>query len=170
MIATLPHFPRALGVLIVALMLCALQVQAQATATFKGAWFEIVFPADFIPRPSLSATPDGGPDSVFFDAADGGVGFYVYSPQWGGTPTDIALDEATETLTGERTSKNGPITRRWFTISARDGSYQRSYLTTSDERGPSNWTIGIKYSDSDALGKYRPAYNAFRESLQQFAD
>jgi hypothetical protein len=139
---------------------------AQEIATFRGAWFEIEYPADFVAVPSLPSTTADGADSATFTAPDGTVSFYVFAPQWGGNPADIALDPATETLESERSATEGPVTRRWFTIAARDGGYRRSYLTTTDERGPSSRTIGLRYASSDALARYQADYLAFRSSLQ----
>jgi hypothetical protein len=111
-----------------------------------------------------------GADSATFSAPDGSVSFYVYAPRWGGTPADIALDPATEQLASERTATSGTMTQHWFTIAARDGSYRRSYLTTSDDRGPTTRTIGLRYTSAEALSQHHVEYRAFRDSLKQFAD
>jgi hypothetical protein len=153
-----------------ALALWAIAAQAAGTTTYEGAWFEIDAPAEFTVRPSLPSTSADGFDSAFFTSPDGSVEFYVHSPQWGGEPTDIAVDQATETLGDERVVTEGPITRRWFTISANDGSYSRSYLTVSDARGPTERTIGIRYRSIEDLQAYNAEYLAFRDSLRQFAD
>ena len=69
-----------------------------------------------------------------------------------------------------RSAVLGVIPRRWFTISADDGSYSRSYLTTTDSRGPASRTIGIRYRSIGDLRANNAAYLAFRDSLRQFAD
>lgn len=148
----------------------AVAAAAQETRTFRGAWFSIDYPADFEVRPSLRSTTADGYDSAIFAAPDGRVAFYVHAPQWGGVPVDIALDPATERLAGERVVEDGPVTRRWFTIAARDGSYARSYLTVTDDRGPTSTTIGLRYASPEVLDAFRDAYASFRRSLQQYAD
>ena len=153
-----------------ALVVFAVAAQAAGVTTFSGAWFEIDAPADFTVRPSLPSDSAEGFDSAFFTAPDGAVQFYVHSPQWGGEPTDIAIDPATETLSDEKVVTDGPITHRWFTIAAKDGSYSRSYRTVSDARGPTERTIGIRYRSIADLQAYNARYLAFRDSLRQFAD
>ncbi len=146
---------------------------AQAATGFKafeGAWFEVDYPQDFTARPSLQSDSADGADSAFFASPDGTVEFYVHSPQWGGVASDIALDPATERLADEKVVATGPLTKRWSTIAAKDGSYRRSYMTVTDSRGPSNWTIGRKYASQADLRRFDAEYLTFRESLRQFAD
>lgn len=144
--------------------------ESSATTVFEGAWFEVAYPADFTVRPSLESSSAEGYDSVFFDSPDGEVSFYVHSPQWGGEPGDIALDPATETVADSTATTEGPVTTTRITIRALDGSWERSYVTEADERGPSRWTIGWRYASEEARERYAPAFAAFRESLTQFGD
>lgn len=153
-----------------AFLLCAVTAHAAATTTYAGAWFEIDAPVEFTVRPSLPSASADGFDSAFFTSPDGAVEFYIHAPQWGGDATDIAIDPATESLSDEKVVTDGPVTRRWFTISAHDGSYSRSYLTTTDTRGPTERTVGIRYRSIEDLQANNAAYTAFRDSLRQFAD
>ena len=159
-----------LGAAAMLLLLVGGGLLAADVATYRGAWFEVAYPAGFTAAPSLPSPTAPGADSATFTAPDGSVSFYVYAPRWGGIPDDIALDPRTETLDAERVITAGPVMRRWFTIAARDGSYQRSYLTTTDDRGPTSRTIGLRYVSEDALARYEAEYLAFRESLRQFSD
>ena len=143
---------------------------AQSTEVFQGAWFEVSYPASFEPRPSLESSSAEGYDSAFFDAPGGEVSFYVYAPQWGGEATDIALDPATEELVDSTTSTAGPLTTTYTTIAARDGAWTRSYVTTFDDRGPTQWTIGWRYASEQVRDRYEAAFTAFKESLQQFTN
>ena len=152
---------------------CALLQNANAVETWKtyqGAWFSIDYPEDFRVTPSQKSSSTEGYDSVFFTAPDDTVSFYIFAPQWTGTATDIALDPISETLTAERRVQTGAIEVRWHTIAAKNSRYQRSYQTTFDSRGPSNWTIGIRYADSNAMTRWREQYKAFKSSLQLTAD
>jgi hypothetical protein len=140
------------------------------TKTFTGAWFEIKYPSTFTPRPSLrSATSQQGYESAFFKSPDGLVEFYIYAPQWSGNPTDIALKN-TEKTTGTTSKTSGSVTIAWWTITAKNGSYTRTYQETTDNVSNTNWVVGIKYKNQSAYNKYKQQYVAFKASLSQFAD
>jgi hypothetical protein len=141
-----------------------------ATRVFEGAWFQVSYPAGFTAVPSLPSTTAQGYDSAFFKSPDGAVEFYVFAPQWGGTPEDIALDPDREELVAERTVESGTRTLTWRTIAAKDGSYERAYQITRETAGPSLSVVGIKYRDAAALSAYRAAYARFKESLEVSAD
>ncbi|MBD0371521.1 MAG: hypothetical protein ICV60_11835 [Pyrinomonadaceae bacterium] len=136
--------------------------------TFKGAYFDIKYPAGFRPRPSLRS--DQNPDSAFFTAPDGSVEFYVYSPIWNGEPTDIEINEATEQYVSQDTQTNAGIKIRRVTIRAKDGSYQRSIEDTENTNTNNRTVFGIKYRNQTVYNKYRQTYLAFKKSLKQYAD
>jgi len=142
------------------------QVMAQ-TKTFKGAWFDINYPSNFIAKGSLK-TSDGF-ESAIFKSPDNLVEFYIFSPQWNGQATDIQLD-AKEKLSSSKSQVNGAITTKWWTISSTDGSYSRSYQEKYNKSQNTKWIIGIKYKKSTALEKYKNEYALFKNSLKQYAD
>ncbi len=137
---------------------------------FSGAWFEIRYPAGFSARPSLKSTTAGGYDSAEFIAPGGEVSFYVFAPQWGGNPADIALMPEREQLVTEQRRQLADREIRWFTIAARDGSYRRSYQETVAQQGSVRTILGIKYRNEEARLRYQQAYQQFRKSLQLYAD
>jgi hypothetical protein len=139
--------------------------------SFTGAWFKIDYPGDFSVLPSLvSRTSASGYDSAFFRSPDGLVEFYVYSPQWGGEPSDVALDPSSEVAAAEKTvHKNGSRTT-WLTFAARDRSYTRSLVDTEHSGQNTRLVFGIKYRDQRAYDAYKPAYLQFKASLEQYAD
>lgn len=144
---------------------------ATHAATFTGAWFQVWYPDNFTAVPSLpSGTAQDGFDSAFFHSPDAQVEFYIFSPQWSGEPSDIALDPSRETLRAKETkpSGNGQVT--WTTIDAKDGSYARSYQDTVSSGGSVRWVVGIKYASQAAFDRYRSDYLKFKGSLQQYAD
>jgi len=142
----------------------------RTSAIFRGAWFDVRYPAGFTPRPSLKSSTAEGYDSAEFFSADGTVSFYVFAPQWGGTAVDIALDPEHEQLVSEQQRQVGDRQLRWFTIEARDGSYLRSYQETVARQGSVTTVVGIKYrSEADRL-RYQKAYERFRNSLKLYAD
>lgn len=137
---------------------------------FKGAWFEIIVPPDFTVRPSMKSSSANGYESAFFDSPDGDVSFYIFSPQWGGEPNDIDIDQNIEKTSSTFTqkSKNNIIT--WREIKAIDGSYFRAYQDTKSGNGNIHWIVGLKYKSKAAYEKYKRAYLSFKKSLKQFAD
>lgn len=137
---------------------------------FKGAWFEITYPANFTPIPSLPGSTAEGYDSATFISPDGKVSFYVYAPQWGGEPTDITLDPQWESVVSEKTVAQDDREIRWLTICAKDGGYCRSYQDTIAYQGSIRTTLGIRYRDEEARRQYHQEYLKFRRSLLKFAD
>lgn len=152
--------------LVVALLIAASTVSGQ-TKEFKGEWFQINYPASFKARSSLKAPGGSKCESAFFASPDGTVEFYIFSPQWKGNPTDIAL-KSNEKMADNITTKKGNKTIVHWTISANDKSYTRSYEEKKDEE--TNMVVGIKYKDTKAYDKYKKQYLAFKASLVQYAD
>lgn len=101
-------------------------------STYKGAWFNIEYPANFKVENSLkSSTNSEGFDSAFFTSPDGKIQFYVFSPQWSGKPEDIKIQENEKMVETKAENKNGIFIDRW-TVAAKDGSYFRSYEESSE--------------------------------------
>jgi hypothetical protein len=159
--------------LIPALFLASFATLATAaeTNTFKGAWFDVAVPSNFTPTPSLNSTTSDGFDSTEFVSPDGSVSFYVYAPQWTGNPDDIELNANFETIIDERetVAADGTV-NRWWTITANDGSYARSYHEIVTLDGTSRQIVGIKYQNSEVLSEYASHYKSFKESLTRYAD
>lgn len=77
-------------------------------STYKGAWFDIEYPASFKVENSLkSSTSSEGFDSAFFTSPDGKVQFYIFSPQWSGKPGDIKIQENEKMLETKAETQNG---------------------------------------------------------------
>jgi hypothetical protein len=137
---------------------------------YEGAWFRILYPANFTPRPSLVSTSAKGHDSVFFRSPDGSVELYVCSPQWGRTTPDIALIEAMEKLVSEERVERGIEVARNWTIVARNGSYTRFYEEIASTDGTTRQVFGFRYTDEATRERYAPVYTKFKESLEKYAD
>lgn|SRR5574341_359917 len=137
--------------------------------TYRGAWFEIQYPANFRVRPSLSSSSAQGYDSVFLAAPDVTVEFYVFSPQWNGTPSDIEV-KSSELLVSQSLEEKGGKTIRRVAIRARDGSYLRAFEDTEDKTTNTRKVFGIRYRDEQSYNRYRQSYLRFKTSLRQFAD
>lgn len=137
---------------------------------FHGAWFDVRYPPGFRASPSLKSSTADGYDSAEFISADGTVSFYVYAPQWSGNATDIALIPEREVLATEQHRKLAERETRWFTIAAKDNSYQRSYQETVSQQGSTKTILGVKYRNPKTLARYQKAYEQFRNSLKLYAD
>jgi len=144
---------------------------ATSAAKYTGAWFQVWFPDDFKAIPSMaSTTAEEGVDSAFFRSPDGQVEFYIFSPQWSGEPTDIAMNASLEIVRAKETTASGDKQITRLTIDAKDGSYSRSYRDTVSNNGSIRGVVGIKYKDQAAYNRYKSSYLRFKRSLQQFAD
>ena len=143
---------------------------AAEAVVYEGAWFTTAAPAGFIARPSLASETADGYDSVFFDAPDGRVTFYVCSPQWGRQATDVALDPATERLLAESQVELDAEEVERREIAALDGSYERLVETVFSPATGAQWTFGFRWADAAAREEHLEAYERFKASLEQFAD
>lgn len=160
-----------LNIALAATLALAISISAAATKKYRGAWFEVHYPAGFKIQNSLQSS--GMPhefDSAFFVSPDGLVKFYIFSPQWAGETPDIAVKPELETEKTDKTETANGFKKRWFTISPRKKGFTRSYVETTNEDGTIRWVIGIEYADKKAYEKYQSAYLAFKKSLKQFAD
>lgn len=154
---------------------------------FKGSWFDIKYPQNFIAKPNASTIIDNeqtyiDTDEAYFTSPDKTVEFFVYSPQWGGNPDTYLKVKPSEELINEKTEQTkeselpdqyGNKTIHSVTIKAKDNSYYRSFVSIKEQAGTGNdlhHVFGIKYKDSEYYEKYKEAYIAFQDSLEQYAD
>jgi hypothetical protein len=139
--------------------------------TYKGAWFEIKYPATFKARPSLeSISFDGKYDSAVFTSPDGSAEFYVFSPQWNGNPKDVEIDPNREEYDSPQSERKGTVNLRRVTIRAKDNSYLRSFEDTENTDLNIRRVFGFKYRDRKAYNRYKNDYLKFKRSLVQFSD
>lgn len=162
-------------VIALVLVLSGLSLFAEKNVKFKkynGAWFTIEYPGNFKAKSLMkSLTAGEGYDSAIFTSPDNTVEFYIFSPQWSGENPEIDLkpNEIKEKPSVSHNKRTGKTITMW-TITAKDGSYSRSYRETSEYEGTVRWVVGIKYKDKASYNKYRNLYVKFRDSLIQFAD
>ena len=142
-------------------------------AIYRGAYFDIRYPAAFKPRP-LDQPLARESSAASFASPDGDMEFYVFSPQWGGDAPGIALEPKAEVETDRKSAagKSSGVAGKftWFTIAARDKTYTRSYQQFVADDGSIHWVIGMKYKSAAALQRYRDDYAKFKGSLRQLAD
>lgn len=137
---------------------------------YKGAWFQIKYPAVFKVIPSIKSPTKSGYDSAFFVSPDDSVEFYIFSPQWNGNPVDIQIKTDTEEYVDKNIiEKDGKIIRR-ATIKSKSNKYLRSYIDTEDTQSNTRFVVGVKFQSPEAYDRYKSDYLKFKESLEQFAD
>jgi hypothetical protein len=143
------------------------------STTFRGAYFEIKHPKDFVAKP-LDAKVAKEASAATFSSPDGAMTFYIFSPQWGGDAPSIALDTSREVEASRKAEKGkssgveGKYT--WTTIAAKDKSYTRIYQDFLATDGSIHWVIGMKYKSDAVLQQYKSQYAAFKTSLRQLSD
>ncbi|OGC34280.1 hypothetical protein A2311_01105 [candidate division WOR-1 bacterium RIFOXYB2_FULL_48_7] len=139
---------------------------------YRGAWFEISYPDGFSIQENLpSATSDNGFDDVFFLSPDKQITFYVFSPQWSGTPDErIWPNLNAENIIKKFIKEDGEITSTFFVVRAKDGSYWRIIEDQKAEETNTRRTFAFKYKDKQSYEKYRHTYEVFKGSLIQEAD
>lgn len=157
------------------------------TELYRGTWFDIEYPETFTASPTSPSTETSrGPfvetDEATFTSPNGDVEFFVYSPAWAGDPKDYLNVAATEELVSKKTETRlakdypdqyGDKIIRWVTIKAKDGSYYRSYLSIKEQENTESklhHVFGITYKDQTAYENNKTAYEAFKNSLAQYAD
>ncbi len=153
------------------ILLATTLVAKDKSKKYKGAFFEVSYPNHFTVKPSM---PNSGGmdayDSAFFISPDKKVKFYIFSPQWSGEATDIAIDPNKETEKDVKITKNKKEENRWFTYVSKDGSKTRSYHEIVSADKSTVKIFGIEYEDKESYDKYKADYVKFKKSLQQFAD
>lgn len=154
---------------------------SEAPRLYSGSYFDIRYPADFSPRP-LAPVQGGGErkavetDEAYFSAPDGAAEFYVYSPLWSGEPQYLQIrpDERTLRDEGEESGPPDNLQRNRFIITeAANGAAGRMILSVRAQIGSGSDThhvFGFEYRDRAAYERHAEAFEAFKASLQQFAD
>lgn len=153
-------------------------ISLEEKTQFNGNFFLVEYPSAFMAFPEEPSTEFNGTtivqtDEAWFTSPDSLVEFYVYSPQWGGDPDFVEVQEG-ETLVSEKVeteqTEMGERVTRWFTISSEEGEYVRSYVSIKEMDGTVHKIYGISYATQEAYDYYKSAYEAFKNSLQQFSD
>jgi len=152
-------------IIIAVAVLFTLQATAQLN-TFRGVGFEIGYPTSFRAFGSQKSPQSNGFESVFFSSPDNLVEFYIFSTQTSGVANDILL-RSNEKQSPVQLQKGGSKLIKYWTINAKDGSYERTYQETVDVNSGDNWIIGLKYKNQAAFAKYRNDYLAFKKSYRK---
>lgn len=139
--------------------------------TYTGAWFRVKVPTGFKVEPrELRMVGDKKEfDGVSCTSPDGKVEFYVYSPQWSGTPKWIALRPG-EKQVAKKVDSGSQRTVTYVTLRGPGGKYERSYADTRGKLDGTRTVFGFRYANQAAYKKYLPLYLQFKKSLVQYAD
>ncbi|MBF0544066.1 MAG: hypothetical protein HQM08_06525 [Candidatus Riflebacteria bacterium] len=149
---------------------CAYAKEAVQWKTYKGAWFEVFYPSDFVAKPSLiSKNKLNEFDSISFAPLNQSVEFYVFAPLYGYSPEDIG-PRSNENQVSSVEKKKGLIITRTTVYSDKEGKYVRTVIDTTDT-GPRNTfarhCFGFKYSDKATFEAYNKVFQQFQKSLVQ---
>ncbi len=157
-------------ILAVTLVLMVMPSSALGKQVFNGAWFKIMYPDGFVATGSQKSKTSDGFDSVFIRNAENTVEFYVFAPQWSGEPADINALTVLEKLVSESSAKGSQSSITWRTYAAIDQSYLRSIEDTVTTDKQQRRVFAIRYRNNKELALNREAYQAFKTSLEVFAD
>ena len=135
---------------------------------YSGAWFEVIIPDDFVSKPSMTSTTNDGYDSVWFENSKIGLELYLYSPQWGGMPSDLLNDSNIENVS-EQLKTNREFTVNIRTVVYRDGTFG-SFTTKEAVDYPSHLTTGHRSQQRELSLEREGIYTCFVQSIQQFMD
>lgn len=153
----------------------------QGLKKYTGAYFGVIYPANFIAKPPQKSLTD----EASFSSPDGHVEFFVYSPLWSGKPERYLKKRKNEKLVAENSKKTfkkkayrNYIVTQWKTFKDKKSSYIRSYVAQrachddgkSSFNDCTNKVFGIKYKDKKTYAQYKSAYLKFKKSLEQYAD
>ncbi|HEX8552838.1 MAG TPA: hypothetical protein VF681_14920 [Abditibacteriaceae bacterium] len=165
------------------LLACVLGVAQNACARpadklFKGAWFDVRYPAGWTAKPGQkSETSDTGVDSARFVSPDNRAEFYVFSPMWNGTPQNI-YNLKNEVVVARRVQTTPEDVKRgisgmrviWTTVRAKDNAYLRSILDRESLSHNTRNVFAFRYRNDATRRKYAPAFERFKKSLRQYLD
>lgn len=160
-----------LTLLTILLGLGAAQAADPGWTLYKGAFFDIKYPSNFtvVKREPGNGTEPGQVDGASFKSPDGKVEFYVFSPQWSGTPTWYRKRPGESCVSYKQETKNAVVTT-WVTYKGPGSMYLRSIVDVQDTKYNTRKIFGFQYRNQSAYQTYRARYLKFKGSLVQYAD
>jgi hypothetical protein len=141
--------------------------QANCNGTeFEGAWFNVQIPDGMTATQSLASSTGEGADSIWVSSASGATQFYVYSPQWGGTPYDIFLDATKRREINRKETEQQSQTDLELTYQNQTGRFD---IVQSNDP-VSHLTTGYRSSTGELTQQELQQYTCFKGSINQFSD
>ena len=132
----------------------------------SGAWFSALAPSGMMVSAARVAPGDGGALSVWLRSDDGSTEFYLFSPQWGGTPYEIFLGVTDKQ---EMVAVESPARRSVQLELIYEDTIGRYSMTQSSDP-VSHLTVGYRTQTGALTAEYLKKYDCFVSSIQQYAD
>ncbi|MEM9898999.1 MAG: hypothetical protein AAF742_06430 [Pseudomonadota bacterium] len=133
---------------------------------YEGAWFSAQLPPGMTVEPVRTDAIGDGALSVWMTTQDQQAEFFVYAPQWGGTPFEIFLGATERRELIEIESPNRVITHIQLTYEDAVGRY-----TVDQSFSPaSHLAVGYRTATGSLTEANLEAFLCFKESIEQFAD
>ena len=139
-----------------------------AGKVYSGAWFDVLAPEGFEAFESLPSATSDGYDSVWFKHPQLDLQLYIYSPQWGGKPSDIVDDHNILSMRESTEISNAQsITHRSMNYKDRQSGvfYSKESLEST-----SHLTTGYQTKKIPISDELFEIYHCFKTSVQQYTD
>ncbi|MGC3938972.1 hypothetical protein ACOTTU_14315 [Roseobacter sp. EG26] len=133
---------------------------------YEGAWFTVKIPQGMEVEPSRTSSIDKEALSIWVRSEDGRTEFYLYSPQWGGTPYDIFLGALAKRELTQRDTPTDNFTDLELTYKDAIGRFEISQ--SSDP--VSHRTVGYRTKTGELSQETLQKYDCFKNSINQYSD
>lgn len=132
----------------------------------RGAWFTALNPPGMHVSASRDTVDENGALSVWLISEDGTTEFFLFSPQWGGTPYEIFLGAQ---------SKNEVevIAAQSFGVVQLELIYEDMvgrYTITRSSDPVTHLTVGYRTKDGTLSKEHLQKYRCFTDSIIQYSD
>lgn len=133
---------------------------------YEGAWFSAQIPTDMEVQPSLTSSSGEGADSIWVRSEDGQTEFYLYSPQWSGTPYDIFVGAQDRNELTRQDTQTDSFVELELTYESSVGRFE--IAQSSDP--VSHKTVGYRTTNGELSPESSQKYDCFKISITQYAD
>ena len=133
---------------------------------FRGAWFTAVAPSGMEIIASRVAPAEGVALSAWLRSEDASTEFYIFAPQWGGTPYDIFLGAESKREMVVIDSQSLRFDQLELIYDDKVGRY--SITQSSDP--VSHLTVGYRTRTGTLTEDFLRKYDCFVNSINQYSD
>lgn len=134
--------------------------------SFPGAWFTALNPSGMEVSVSRESANENGILSVWLRSEDGKAEFFLFSPQWGGTPYEIFLGAKSKNEIIVIESQSLKIVQLELVYDDLVGRYS---ITESSDPA-SHLTVGYRTQDGTLNEEFLQKYKCFMDSIVQYSD
>lgn len=135
-------------------------------SNLRGAWFTALNPLGMEISDSREAVDENGALSIWLTSEDGTAEFFLFSPQWGGTPYEIFLGAESK---NEVDVIDSPSLRVVQLELVYEGMIGRYTITQSNDPA-SHLTIGYRTQDGKLSEEHLQRFRCFTDSIIQFSN